>query len=300
MFSREENITWIASYPKSGNTWVRCLLQAYRTNGFLDINDMHTGVGDSASMFTQAVSPVPLDQIGTRGLWLLRPAALVQAVMAKPVPRFFKTHYANLWTDGLPPFIPPELTKRAIYVVRDPRSVVLSMAKFYSLAHEVAVERMRTPDFCIGMSDLSQQVPTFVSSWTNHVSSWVGDKTKFPVHLVRYEDLQADACEELRKILEFCEMEVDEERLVRAVEASELDELRRKEETSGFAEYATSQFKQKFFGNGGSRWKDELGDKWIKQIEEDHGKLMHLLDYLEEDECPVIQKPTSITPIASG
>jgi len=239
---------------------------------------MHTGVGDSASMFTQAVSPVPLAQVGTRGIWLLRPAALVQAIMAKPLPRLFKTHFANLELPGLPPFIPKELTAKAIYIVRDPRSVILSLSKFYSLDPEKAVANMNRKDFCIGM-DLTVQTPTLLSTWTNHVSSWTAATVEFPVHLVKYEDLCANPEAELAEILKFLDTEVDEARVKRACTAARLSRLRKEEEEKGFAEYANSGYKGKFFDQGGTRWKQELGKRWRKQLEKDHGELMELLEY---------------------
>ena len=150
MLPDSERITWLASYPKSGNTWIRCLIQAYRSNGYLDINDLNTVAGDSAACHTHAVSATAIEDLGLRGQWLLRPAALVNAVMAKATPRIFKTHYANLTVSGLPAFIPPELTQRAIYVLRDPRSVALSMSQYYNLSMPKIVEQMDNIDFMIG------------------------------------------------------------------------------------------------------------------------------------------------------
>ena len=277
MLDDRERITWLASYPKSGNTWVRCLLQAYRTNGHLDINDLHTGVGDSSVCYTRAVCPIPIKDLGTRGQWLLRPAALLNALMSKPLPRFFKTHYANLVIKGLPAFIPPELTQRAIYVVRDPRSVALSMSKFYCISMNKTVEQLAYKEFWIGQDD--EQIPQLLSSWSNHVASWTAE-LGFPVHVVRYEDLLADPLAELKDIVEFLGMEYDEAKGKRAVNAARLSKMRKAEKDTGFGEYKYTAERGQFFSEGGTRWQAELGPKYIAQIEKDHGKVMKLLGYL--------------------
>ena len=277
-----ERITWLASYPKSGNTWVRCLLQAYRANGYLDINDLHVSVGDAAACYTRAVSPVPLEDLGSRGLWLLRPAALLNALMAKPVPRIFKTHFANLTIPGLPAFIPMELTQRGIYVLRDPRSVALSMSKFYNTSMSKVVEQMNSAEFWIGddpgMKSM-MQVPQLLSSWSNHVRSWAG-QTVYPVHVVKYEDMIENPLVELKSIIEFLGLEYDEARAKRAVNAAKLSKLRKVENDVGFDEYRLKPERGNFFNEGGTRWQQELGPKFIAQIEKEHGVVMRQLGYL--------------------
>ena len=278
MLSDSERITWLASYPKSGNTWVRCLLQAYRCDGYLDINDMHTGVGDSSACFTRAVSPLSLTDLGDRGQWLLRPAALLNALMAMKPPRIFKTHYANVTIAGLPAFIPPELTQRAIYVVRDPRSVVISVSRFFNISMDRAVEQMDNLHFQISEYDSGLQVPQVVSSWSNNVKSWVSQEI-YPVHCVKYEDLMVDPLKELREILGFLGLEFDEARGKRAVKAAELSKLRKVEAKDGFNEYQHKPERGTFFNEGGTRWKSELASRWVEQIEADHADVMEMMGY---------------------
>lgn len=272
-----DRITWLASYPKSGNTWVRCLLQAYRSNGYLNINDLYTGIGDSSVSYTRSICPVSVSDLGRRGQWLLRPAALLNAVMAARPPIIFKTHYANLTAPGLSAFIPREFTEKALYMVRDPRSVALSLSDFLSLSLPKTVSNMAHKEFIIGHDD--RQIPTLVSSWTNHVRSWCSEKA-YPIHVIKYEDLLEDPLGELKDIVEFFGFEYNEPRAKRAVNAAKLSKLRKVEIEKGFSEYADSKFDGQFFNKGGSRWQDELGQKWIAKIEKDHGKLMRELGYL--------------------
>lgn len=213
-------------------------------------------------------------------MWLLRPAHLLMAMLSKPQPRIFKTHYANVEVKGLPPFIPTEFTQRAIYLVRDPRSVVLSLSKFYGLSTLQAVDAMQNLEFQISKED-QNQIPQMLSSWSNHVASWT-QITSFPVHVVRYEDLCEDTLKELEEIITFMGVEFDKERGKKAVEAAKLAQMQKKEKAEGFAEYPADVSAQRgaFFGEGGTRWKDELGPKWIRLIERDHKEVMKLLGYL--------------------
>lgn len=275
---------WLASYPKSGNTWLRCLLDAYYSDGKLDINDMRTATSDSGATLLQAVSPVPLANLSLDMQMLLRPAGVLTFLSHHGPRPWVKTHSANIIPDGLCPMIPAELTHKALYVVRDPRSVLLSFAKFYKLDTEAAVEAMEDLGFVVG--GYGDFAPVMVSSWSNHVASWTSEK-RFPVHCIKYEDLMVDAGKELTEALEFLEIEVDPARVARAVEAAELSRLRKQEEDNGFEE---AQEGKEFFTSGGTRWQDELGPKWAKQIEQYHEPVMKAIGYIEEQKCHTIAK----------
>ena len=143
-----------------------------------------------------------------------------------------KTHFANIQPDGgLPHNIPKEFTEKAIYIVRDPRSVVLSISRFFQFPIETAVEVMTRKDFTIG--DGKEYASCLVSSWTNHVASWVSEKN-FPVHIVKYEDMMDDAGKELTEVLQFLEQEVDPELVTVAIKTSEIANLKKEEADNGF------------------------------------------------------------------
>lgn len=272
MEAERHGTTWLASYPKSGNTWLRCLLEAYRRNGALDINDMRITSSDGGATILQGVSPMPLSAIDFRLEMLLRPAALFNMFCRMSAPIMIKTHFANIQPDGLPHCIPKELTDRAVYVVRDPRSVVSSFARFYQFPMEKSSDAMNSKDFTIGGNDIFCRI--LLSTWSNHVASWVSE-TAFPVHVVKYEDMIEDTGRELIEVLEFLEIDVDQGLVERAVSAADINNLKKTEGANGFRENVS---KGEFFN--GSDWKDSLGPKWIKRIESDHGEVMKTLGYL--------------------
>jgi aryl sulfotransferase len=276
MTEQLQSVTWLSSYPKSGNTWLRLLLEAYRCNGALDINDIRICTSDGGAPIMQGVSPISLDQLGFRGEALLRPAALLNLFCRLTNPVLVKTHWANVQPPGLPSFIPKEFTEKAVYVVRDPRSVLPSFASFFQFPIDKAIIAMNEKDFVIGGHGIWAR--SMISSWSNHAASWIGEKD-FPVHIIRYEDMATDAAKELTEVLEFLGYEVDEDRVARAVEATRISKLQEAEKEKGFREHRGNS--TSFFGNGGgSRWQEELGPKWIKQIEEDHSEMMKTLEYI--------------------
>lgn len=274
----DDGLIWLASYPKSGNTWLRCLLEAYRHNGQLDINDMRSVTGDSGRTMTQLVSPIPAAELPDAAIWLLRPAALFQMMPMMKVPRLLKTHFANMQPVGCAPFIPVPFTEKAIYILRDPRSLVRSIANHFGYSHDQTVEFMNDARFSIG-TDKSKDPHTtvYVGGWSAHVKSWMDEK-QFPVCLLTYEELLENTEETFKGILGFLGWEYDEARLKRAVKAASLGSLRKAEDKHGFQEKSPKT--DRFFNNGGTRWQDDLGPKHIRQIETDHGPMMKKWGYL--------------------
>jgi hypothetical protein len=276
--NQDGGFIWLASYPKSGNTWMRCLLEAYRTNGHLDINDMRVSIGDSARCIYQAVSPISVHKLSETEAFLLRPAALLCAMSMAKKPRIVKTHFANGQADGAPPFIPKPFTYKAVYIVRDPRSVALSMSRHFGMSQERCVEALAHPSFMLGtMDEGDDQTPIFVGSWSQHAESWCNEKG-FPVLLLKYEDLLERPEEMLKGVVEFLYGDYDEVRGRKAIKAASLKSLQKAEAESGFQERSGKT--DRFFTAGGQRWEQELGPKYIAQIEKQNARVMKRWGYL--------------------
>lgn len=275
---QDGGFSWLASYPKSGNTWMRCLLEAYRTNGHLDINDIRVSIGDSGRIIHQAVSALPIHKLTEGEVYLLRPAALMTLLCMSKRPRLVKTHFANRQVECMPPFIPGLWTAKAVYIVRDPRSVALSMARHFGMSHERAATAMSAEGFTLGtLKEDDDQCPIFVGPWSLHVNSWCNE-TKFPVLLLKYEDMVDDIERILKGVVEFLWDDYDEARGKRAIKAAKLSRLQKAEAQDGFSEVSAKA--ERFFTAGGSRWEDELGARWARQIEKEHGKVMKRWGYL--------------------
>lgn len=268
-------IWWLASYPKSGNTWLRMFLSAYRHGGVVDINQP-SGllVDDIQPYFTHVCSPKPVQDLNDGERMLLRPAALLHLVSVQKEgrPLFVKTHFANCRIAGVDA-IPATLTHGAVYLVRDPRDVAVSFAEHKSAQIDEVIEGMGRDNNMLRREPLYQ----VLSTWSAHVKSWTRARG-MDVLVVRYEDMVAAPRQAFAGILSFLRHEVDDTLLDKAVEATEFACLQQQETASGFREKAGGE---SFFTRGRpGGWRDALTDAQAARIETDHGAIMREFGYL--------------------
>lgn len=279
-----EKITWLASYPKSGNTWIRLLLTAYRNGGIVDIDKADATDADNYEYFTRAVCPLDLSDVSYGTKLLLRPAALLHQLAATATrPIILKTHHCNGTPIGLAPLIPPALTEKAIYVVRDPRDVALSFSRHLGQSLETVITNMNEPAYGLGKDG---DIPHHISSWSLHVKTWMKEE-EFPVLLVKYEDLCDNTAGQLKRILDFCNFEIDDDRIRSAVNACDIDKLRDQEKSHGFKE-SPPESSELFFFKGGSHWLENMSIDNIRRIQEDHGEAMRILGYSTYEELEIV------------
>lgn len=272
---------WVVSYPKSGNTWMRLLLREYikRTTG-----ERPFETGDHSLYFYQTVSPIPLETLTPQGFVQIRPAAMMHLQTIYGARKndwrpycVVKSHTATGDLHGVP-FFSPLWVDRAIYIHRDPRDVLPSFADHIGVPLEEAAETMANSQAQLGQPPM---VPQLISSWSAHTRSWIADRDNQRVNTVvtSYEKMHEDTAGELRRILEFCEIPIDEQAIKEAVRACVFDRLRAREEEEGFEE--RSKQSERFFRRGivGSH-KDEVPRELVAKIESDHMQMMRLLGYV--------------------
>lgn len=268
-----QRIRWIASYPKSGNTLLRFLLSSYLNGGILDINAPH-GVLNQDTQFWhyQAVSPFPLAEMTVFAKMLLRPAALLHMVASSPeaYPFFVKTHFPNGAMVGVES-IPDMLTENAIYIVRDPRDIAISMAEHFSKPIDEIIHVMGDESHRVNLNGVTHSL----STWSIHVKSW--KESNKPTLIIRYEDLVDNMKDIFTKILIFEGFEIDDGVLAKCVELCSLENVRAQEDERGFRERYSdgSFFKRGTYGG----WKDVLSAEQAAKIESDHGDMMLELGY---------------------
>lgn len=269
-------INWLASYPKSGNTWVRSLLFAY-TYGHVNINDIGTLVGSDLNLGAWfAASPYPWNAMNDAEKLLCRYTALM-IMTSTSIHRnnfILKTHCGNYRVEGVD-LIPTILTKGAVYIVRDPRDVAISYAKHTGKSIDDMINNMGIANLCLETENTG--VSQIAGSWSNNVKSWTS-KTSFEKIIVKYEDLLLNGADTLRSILTilFPGKEIDEKRLEHALNICSFENLKKQEETSKFIEGTKHS---KFFTVGRSSWEETLTKEQISRIEDDHHEVMDMLGY---------------------
>lgn len=269
---KRNGITWIASWPKSGNTWIRLFLSAY-LKGPENFSLTSTNIeGDSQVHFHQMMSPVPLQDMSVGDRLRVRDAALAaHYTTSKKTNLLLKTHHANVAINDRR-LIPIDLTSKAICLIRDPRDVLVSWKRYSDKSWQEAFENFSEETTYLYDAN---SVPSFISSWVNHTKSWAYED-RFPIGWVKYEELLREPEVGFRKLLEFLEMDFIEDRFQECMRLTTLAKLKKLEKQTGFIDNGPNGA---FFHKGGSRWQQELPKKYARQVADECAEIMEFFGY---------------------
>ena len=253
-------IIWIASYPKSGNTWIRSLLCAYlfSKDGKFNFNLLGNIKQFSSKNFLSSFKNPKKKQIEIFENWI--PS---QTLINKDKKiHFFKTHNAlctingNKFTDELN-------TKAAIYIVRDPRNIITSLSHHYEInleeSFQFLVNKKKTIfpiDFTALKVRDSYNDVNVLGDWSGHYKSW--KNIGFcPIKIIKYEDILTDTNGVFVSILEFLskfiEIKIEKNKIHESLNSTSFDALRKMEKEQGFVESTISNKTKKkinFFNLG--------------------------------------------------
>ena len=272
-----KSIVWLASYPKSGNTWLRIFLANYlfNTRRPLPINEVHrVGIGDGIPQTYRAVAGPHFDPNNLEHCLKYREPMLRAIVRNGAQINLVKTHNTRGKVDGVR-LIPPELTRSAIYVLRNPLDVAVSFAHHYNASHDDVIRAFQDSSHILAGNE--QAVMQVLGGWSSHVSRWT-DVAEFPVLVLRYEDMidKPETC--FGEVIRHLGLEPEPERLARAIRHASFDELQAQEAATPFVE--NSQHQPRFFRSGSTQqWRKVLSRKQIDRIRRQQGKLMRRFGY---------------------
>jgi hypothetical protein len=270
-------LVWLASYPKSGNTWLRAFLANY----FIDctepvsINDMQKiSFGDSSAPAYADLARCNPMTLNPAQIVALRQRYLEQ-VSGRGDINFVKTHNAHIRIAG-EWLIPAGLTRAAVYMIRDPRDLVISYADHFGLDLDRAAATIAAPANRVASNP--RTVMQFLGNWSDHVRSWTRAKD-FRVLVLRYEDVLADPAAAFEKMLRLIGAPINAAVVEQAARFASFDALAAQEAAIGFREKGTAQ--ERFFRRGESgQWQAELPEPIVARIVEDHGAVMRRHGYL--------------------
>lgn len=286
---------WLASYPKSGNTWLRMLIANLSAKEApADINDLpeRGGIASARATFdyltlvdSGLLTYDEIDALRPRVYEELAHGALddeYDAPPDAPPVRFVKAHDAyTLSPKGEPLLAGARGADGAVVVVRDPRDVAPSLANHSRMSIDEAIAFMSNAGaaFCATSGRQHNQLRQQLPGWSGHVASWL-EQTDIPMLLVRYEDMQADAAGTLSGVLAFAGQPATSEEVRRAVAFADFAQLRQQEQEKGFREAPRPDKAGNFFRRGeAGAWRDELSAEQVARIESAHAVVMRRLGY---------------------
>ena len=294
------SIVWLASYPKSGNTWLRAVLTQYLRNDGepASINTLlgRRLAGDRET-FDELVGLDSSDLTPDEVLHY-RPSFCELLAEALPPPAFVKAHDAYLRLPGGATLFPKTATAGVIYLVRNPLDVAVSYAhhRNQSIDDTVAWMADRTASEGGVTHRLTTRLPEPLTTWSGHVSSWL-DQKELPLHVARYEDLLEDSQAGFGAIVRFAGLDWNGARLARAIAHAAFPHLRAEEEESGFVEKQPTA--PSFFRAGvAGSWRSVLSARQVRALVDTHGTVMERLGYLREAEAFLANRGSAGAPAA--
>ena len=279
-------IIWLASYPKSGNTWIRSIVSAllYTDNGIFDFKLLNKipkfPNKDYFKNFTSNFS----DFNEIRKYWI--PAQ--DRLNSDKKIRFLKTHHINCKIDQYY-FTNKQNTLATIYIVRDPRNLITSISNHYSKSIADAKNFLLKPKFIAGhiknQDTENNSIKTLLGTWSEHYKFWKKDNNDYL--LIRYEDLIDNTENELKKIVLFLQkympIKTNEKKNVNIIKSTKFENLQNMENKGQFSENAhlSPSIKKKFFYLGPKNNWENILEKTIKdEIENQLFEEMKELGYL--------------------
>lgn len=275
------SIVWLASYPKSGNTWLRAML-THLLAGRGERVSVNALVGAAHGSDRHALDDacgITSSEMPASELLPYRALLHRQLAAEHDAPLFVKTHdrYARA-ADGTALF-PADASRAVIYLVRNPLDVALSFAHHNRLGLDATIDRMADPAATLNLwpDRISPFLPVDLGDWSGHVASWTG-QSDIPLCLLRYEDMLADPGAALARAAAAAGIAATAPQIAAAVDASRFDRLRDQEAAEGFVERPANM--PNFFRSGtAGDWQGALDAAQVARIVAAHGTLMAAMGY---------------------
>lgn len=282
--NKKKNIIWLASYPKSGNTWFRVFLCNLLSEADepVNINMLNrTSIASNRILFDEFLGVHSAD-LTFEEIEILRPEVYKRISEESEYDVFLKTHDAWKLNAAGKPLFPAENTKGVIYFLRNPLDIAVSFTFHLGGSFDQTINYMNQQDFgfCLKQTKLYNQIPQHMFSWSGHVNSWIYD-SGLPIHIMKYEDMLENTYKTFKNALDFIHIDSTKPEIIAALNNSAFSKLASQEKETGFQEKNINS--SKFFRNGTkNNWVKYLNKKQIEQFINQNRSIMEKFGYLEE------------------
>ncbi len=285
----KKNIIWLASYPKSGNTWFRVFLTnlLYESDYPANINDLaETSISSSRKVFDDytglSSSDLTFEEIDK-----LRPDVYRMQSEESNELIFKKAHDKFYWVDKDQPLFPPEISKGVVYFIRNPLDVLVSFAYHSAkpISKMIPVINNSNYAFCDKNDKLQNQLRQILGSWFDHVKSWT-EQNEMPIYIIRYEDMINSTFETFKHAIDFLGLGKSDKEIKKALEKSSFSILSEQEKRDGFREKMIRT--KSFFRKGRiGDWKNHLSEQEVEKIVFNNKEIMLKFKYLDSNYKPI-------------
>ena len=276
-------IIWLASYPRSGNTWTRAVINALMhivdDPGYadLDLNAVHpwTAGENDVEHYTRMLGR-PAFRAAPAEIAAMRPRVQADIANRAGRPVFVKTHNAQAIDRGHP-MVNPGATAGAVYLVRNPLDIAIYLSHFTGRSIDRTIDDMARPGF--GLAGGRRYVHSVWGSWSENVGSWAGRPNPTTL-VVRYEDMLEKPFEAFEAVARHVAIAATGEQLERALALARFDRLQAKEASDGFQEqpsYSTDRF---FREGRAGQWQERLTQEQVARVIKAHHPFMRRFGYL--------------------
>ena len=268
-------IIWLASYPKSGNTWVRAFLTNYFSNNseniFKNLQEIETFPNKK---YFEGIANIDLIKKNKLEIFRYYIAAQEKINLNNKI-NIIKTHNFAGSINGFP-FSDLNNTCGFIYIVRDPRSVLVSYSHYSQISFQETLKSMLNQN----LISVSNEIPEARLDWKTHVKSWLNNN--WPKIIIKYEDLHEDPFKYFSQILSFInrfkKIEINPDKINNSIKKCSFKNLSDLEKIDGFEE---KNVNTKFFRKGKiDEWKEVLPKNLVKEIQDNFQDEMKALGYL--------------------
>ena len=271
------NIVWVASYPKSGNTWMRSFLCNLVSGGSRaqDINKLGEFCNnESNAMFYRQFFEQPVAEVDAADIAKIRSDVHQSIAIKNTGTTFLKSHNYMGSYDGYP-LHNPQLTAGWIYIIRNPLDVVISMTHHYGVSADDAIDFLNNEETATQSDESNVYSP--LSSWSTHVESWTSENHP-QVCYVRYEDMLDKSLKTFRRVASLFGIK-DSGSIKRALIKSSFLEMKKQESKSGFVERIGDS--SPFFRKGKKdQWRETLTQEQVQRVIEKNRVQMERFKYM--------------------
>jgi hypothetical protein len=278
-----KNLVWLASYPRSGNTWFRVFLSMLlsENRNKTDLNRLEAGLNANSRILFDELAGINSSDLTSNEIDNLKPAVFRLLSEETHEHIYIKTHDQFFVNDSGNPVFPHENTLGCIYFVRNPLDVAVSNAFYFNRSIEKVINLMNRDTYTLN-SSTDKLLPVLaekMGSWSRHVLSWFHSGLK--VHFMRYEDMLCQPLHTFSKAIKFLGLDYSDDLISEALLITSIEKLQKSEESGGFKEKL--QGCKTFFRNGkAGNWKTELNANQIAKIITDHREVMQLFGYIDD------------------